>query len=305
MEATLLSRKNNKSVFLVSADPSRVFSANYGDIAITSGGVIYECRGGSVWSQDIEDGRIDAIKRAFQIAVQAVTDGPVDPWAEGPYSAGDQVVHNDKLWVATASITDEEPGISGLWSPAGAVISVFGKTGTVIAAIANQFAIVDQTDQTKKIVASVAGATTGKTLTLASSHSNNRTITFPDATTTLVGNDNAEVVKNKTIQHPKTAYNADGAIGVAVGLATLTKGSAGAYTLAAPSEAQEGIELTIISQSAFAHVVTATNLIDDGVTGGAKDTMTFAAFVGASITLVALNQKWSVKSKNNVTVAAV
>ncbi|MBZ4251829.1 hypothetical protein LAJ57_13035, partial [Streptococcus pneumoniae] len=81
-------------------------------------------------------------------------------------------------------------------------------------------------------------------------------------------------------------------------IATLTKGSAGAYTLAAPTAAQEGYRLLVLCQSAYAHVVTATNLLDDGVTGGAKDTATMAAFVGASLDLIAINLKWHVVGKN-------
>ena len=88
-------------------------------------------------------------------------------------------------------------------------------------------------------------------------------------------------------------------------MAELTKGSAGAYTLAAPTAAQEGNRLLILNQSAYAHVVTATNLLDDGVTGGAKDTATFGAFVGASLDLIAVNLKWHVVSKNVCTIAAV
>jgi hypothetical protein len=65
----------------------------------------------------------------------------------------------------------------------------------------------------------------------------------------------------------------------------LTKGSAAAITLAAPTAAQAGTQITIIAGSAYAHVVTATGLLNDGVTGGAKNTATFAAFVGASLTL--------------------
>jgi len=55
--------------------------------------------------------------------------------------------------------------------------------------------------------------------------------------------------------------------------------------------------------TAKAHVLTATGLLQDGVTGGGKDAATFAAFVGASITLVAYNLKWHVLSANNVLVA--
>lgn len=95
----------------------------------------------------------------------------------------------------------------------------------------------------------------------------------------------------------------DGAISPVAGEVVLTKGSAGAYTLAAP--ASNGFRLCITAGSAFAHVVTATDLIHDGVTGGAKDTMTFGAFVGSSIDLLAYNGKWHVVGKNVVTIAAV
>lgn len=75
-------------------------------------------------------------------------------------------------------------------------------------------------------------------------------------------------------------------------------------TLAAPTAAQAGHEITIVAGSAFAHVITATDLIDDGVIGGAKDKITLGAFVGASATLVAYNLKWVVKSLNVAVVAA-
>jgi hypothetical protein len=114
-----------------------------------------------------------------------------------------------------------------------------------------------------------------------------------------------QVNDNFAAGYAVTAYPADGAIaiGVGAGLIALTKPSAGAYTLAAPTAAQAGTELTITAGTAFAHVITATGLIDDGITGGSKNTMTFAAFVGASITLRAYNLKWVVISKNVVTVA--
>lgn len=110
------------------------------------------------------------------------------------------------------------------------------------------------------------------------------------------------------MQTPNIAtYASDGAIAFTypTQIAKLTKGSAGAYTLAAPTAAQEGYRLLILCQSAYAHVVTATNLLDDGVTGGAKDTATMAAFVGASLDLIAINLKWHIVSKNVCTIAAV
>lgn len=102
-----------------------------------------------------------------------------------------------------------------------------------------------------------------------------------------------------------TSYSADGAITVGQGIAVLSKSaSAGAYTLAAPVDVtDDGKTLILTSTTARAHVVTATGLIQDGVTGGAKNTATFAAFAGASITLMAIGAKWHVLSKNVVTVA--
>lgn len=103
-----------------------------------------------------------------------------------------------------------------------------------------------------------------------------------------------------------TAITGDGAITIAKRRYVITKGSAAALTLAAPSAPQAGTTIEIVSGSAFAHVITATDLLDDGVTGGAKDTATFAAFVGANITLLAYNLKWVVLgTPKAVTVAAV
>lgn len=112
-----------------------------------------------------------------------------------------------------------------------------------------------------------------------------------------------ENVRLKNVRKAFTVYDADGAIDPTADNVVLTKGSAAAMTLAAPSQGAEGHELTIVAGSAYAHVVTATDLIDDGVTGGAKDTITLGAFVGATATLIAYNKKWVLKSKTVATVA--
>ena len=112
--------------------------------------------------------------------------------------------------------------------------------------------------------------------------------------------------KLREVQNPTiSTYASDGAIAFTYpnNTAKLTKGTAGAYTLAAPTAAQEGYRLLILGQSAAAHVITATDLLDDGVTGGAKDTATFGAFVGTSLDLIAINLKWHVVGKNVVTIA--
>tara|TARA_R110000868_G_scaffold404033_2_gene681817 strand:- start:772 stop:1440 length:669 start_codon:yes stop_codon:yes gene_type:complete len=108
---------------------------------------------------------------------------------------------------------------------------------------------------------------------------------------------------NGIVQNLVTAYAANGALAVAPGTAMLTKAGVNAMTLAAPTVAQEGLILNIVSQTANAHTVTATGLLDDGVTGGAKNLATFAAFAGASLTLMASNLKWAVVSLKAVTIS--
>lgn len=95
----------------------------------------------------------------------------------------------------------------------------------------------------------------------------------------------------------------DGALTIANGSTYLTKGSAAAITLAAPTAAQAGIRITVVSGSSFAHVITATSLLLDGATGVPHTTATFAAFKGASIILEANNLLWSVVSNNHVTIS--
>jgi hypothetical protein len=83
---------------------------------------------------------------------------------------------------------------------------------------------------------------------------------------------------------------------------TIAKAAVANLTLEAPSAASDGVRLTITSQTAFAHVVTATGLIDDGATGGAKNTLTFAAFPGANVVLQSNRAHWTVLTKSGVTV---
>lgn len=94
----------------------------------------------------------------------------------------------------------------------------------------------------------------------------------------------------------------DGAITIEDSVVVLTKGSAAAITLAAPTLLQANTRITITAGSAFAHVVTATALVQDGVTGGAKTTLTFGAFLGATIELIAIGLFWHVVSKNVVVI---
>ena len=117
------------------------------------------------------------------------------------------------------------------------------------------------------------------------------------------------------LQRPLSApdvvtYGQDGAIAppgataAAMTMALLAKATAGAYTLAAPSLALTGVVLVLTSQTAAAHVVTATALYNTGAAGGPFSTATFPAQIGAALTLIASNGLWNVQNTNGAIVFA-
>ena len=97
-----------------------------------------------------------------------------------------------------------------------------------------------------------------------------------------------------------TTISGDGAVTIASGHVILTKGSAAAITVAAPSS-QDGTLITITSNSDYAHVITFTgSTLLDGTTG-ANQTVTMTAFKGSSITILAVGDKWLLLNSSNVT----
>lgn len=93
-----------------------------------------------------------------------------------------------------------------------------------------------------------------------------------------------------TLPTSNTAYN-------------INKATAAALTLAAPSLAENGLTAMFTSQTAAAHVITATSLIQDGTAAAPKSSATFAAGKGATVTFVAENGFWNVASQTGVTFA--
>lgn len=80
------------------------------------------------------------------------------------------------------------------------------------------------------------------------------------------------------------------------------KATAAAIVLVAPSKAQDLLVITFTSLTAAAHVITATSLLGDGASGSPHTTATFAAYIGATLTLQAQNGIWNVISNVGVTI---
>lgn len=102
-------------------------------------------------------------------------------------------------------------------------------------------------------------------------------------------------------QRPVVVIAGDGAITIADSVVILTKGSAAAITLAAPTAVtHDGMRIDIIAGSAQAHVVTTT-----GAAGGAgQDVLTFGGAINDSISLIARNALWYIiGAPRNVTAA--
>jgi hypothetical protein len=80
----------------------------------------------------------------------------------------------------------------------------------------------------------------------------------------------------------------------------ITDAGVAVLTLAAPTAGtDDGVTVSIISATAFAHTLTATGLLETGT--ASVNVATFAAFAGAGLTLKAYNGKWLVTSSVGIT----
>jgi hypothetical protein len=191
---------------------------------------------------------------------------------------------------------------------AGALEQSFGTMDTTCVAAGPCSVRIKTAEGTRKMVAAAAisagstvyGAASGKVSSVA-----NENIEGVAMEAASADGDVIEVLTiNQPVRNTVTLASANGAIAIAPGTVVITKtGSLAAMTLAAPTAAQNGTILRVTSATAFAHTVTATSLIDDGVTGGSKTTATFAAFAGASMELMAYEGKWHTLTLKGVTIS--
>ena len=98
-------------------------------------------------------------------------------------------------------------------------------------------------------------------------------------------------------------YSAAGAIAIPVQntMVVLNGGAARAMTLAGPAKDQDGLTLTVLNASAFAHTVTYTAGFYGDTTS--SDVITFAAKAGASFICVARGGTWGLLGLTNCTIA--
>jgi hypothetical protein len=93
---------------------------------------------------------------------------------------------------------------------------------------------------------------------------------------------------------------ASGAIPVVAASYVITKAGVAALTLAAPiAGTQDGLTISVVSATNFAHTITATGLLNTGT--AAVNVATFAAFAGAGLTLKAYQGEWLVTASVGIT----
>ena len=116
---------------------------------------------------------------------------------------------------------------------------------------------------------------------------------------TLVTKTGVQTLTNKTMVggtssalYVTTDYDADGAITISKGIAAIAKTSAAAMTIAAPTTAQNGLVITILARTAFAHVITFTGGTFAKGAVASYTTVTMSGYIGASVRIIADNGVW-------------
>lgn len=151
---------------------------------------------------------------------------------------------------------------------------------------------VDKDDNKLKMIPAGSGTTEVEVIDASTSQTlTNKTFTAP-------------IITSATIKQSVTDYSVDGAIAITSGIVTFSKAGVFAGTLAAPVAGDAGTRITMISLTDNAHTVTfPTNKLNDGTTG-INELATYAAFAGATMTVVALGTSWYVESFSAVVITS-
>lgn len=233
-------------------------------------------------------------------------------------TAGDscEIESYDGAWwivKATGTISVSYRGTDQVLSADGAITAKNGTcTITKTSACAATLAAPTSTTDDGALLKIVSNTAYAHTITQASPGFNAGSPTvitlepYVGASVILVAYQGYWLVLNSThanIGYPtKQAITGDGAITVKDGYVVLSKGSAAAITLAAPtSGTDDGAVLRVVAISAQAHVITSGT---DGFNAkGSSGTATFGGAIGDSVTLIANGGHWYTLSKTNVTIA--
>lgn len=115
------------------------------------------------------------------------------------------------------------------------------------------------------------------------------------------GNITVEIASNGGVQVSPQVLSASGAVSPhQPAWYVITDAGVAALTLAAPTATvDDGVILVFTSNTAEAHTITATGLLQTGT--ASVNVATFAAEAGASLTLMAYQGKWNVISSNGIT----
>lgn len=151
-----------------------------------------------------------------------------------------------------------------------------GDTNTINAQ-SDAFDIQDSADATKRAVFDLAGATTSTTLTIDSNHTTDRTVSFPDADTTLVGTDTADTLTNKTIGDTNTINAQDDAF-------EIQDAADPTLTIDFDAAGTTGTTTTITSSQTVNRVLTLPDATDTLVGKNTVDTFTNKSFDAQDIT---------------------
>ena len=161
-------------------------------------------------------------------------------------TAKSTLVDNDVLVVedsALSAYTKKKTLLSDVWTYISTKSGTF--TNKIFSDSTTFFGNVS--DTTKKLIFSIGGAVTAKTMTIVSSHTLNRTITLPDATDTLVGRDTTDTLTNKSISASQIN---SGVLSSAQIPQTL---SAGNYTFSSGAVIVQGIQAGVTTTNPFGY----------------------------------------------------